>query len=228
MTYNVVRERTRTRFNEVSTYLNFIASIEPKDINEQASLEVKITRGLFHVHLYAALEKTVNDLVEYTLTKVSSKKVKHNHYVVPFNTISLIHKLKSFKDSGYSSFIPKATEIFESMICTQITPIDETAFSNSLQNVWVSTIDEVRRALGMNTLSIGAREKATINELVEKRNAVAHGRESAATIGERHRSNVLRTKMDIVVSFAYQQIDDFEVYYDNKTYIKPLTRKYYN
>jgi len=227
MSYQPVKDRARQGFNEVLYYLNHITSHEPDGTSLATPMEIKIMRGLFYVHLYAALEKTVNDIVQQTLIKVSSHNVKHNHYTIPFNAISLMNKLRSFKDSSYTVFIQKSTEIFEDMTCTRVTPINETAFSNNLQNVWISTIDEVRKAFGMRAFALPPRITATVNEIVDKRNAVAHGRESASTIGERHRTDVLRTKMDIITAFTYELIEEFEIYYNEKSFLKPTAKRYY-
>ena len=227
MSYQPVRDRARQNFNEVLQYLNYITSQEPDNITFVTPIEIKIMRGLFYVHLYAALEKTVNDIVQQTLIKVSSHNVKHNHYTIPFNAISLMNRLRSFKDSSYNIFIQKSTEIFEDMTCSRVSTINETAFSNNLQNVWIRTIDEVRKAFGMAPFALEPRVKATVDEVVDKRNAVAHGRENASTIGERHKTDVLRVKMDIVTNFTYQLIDEFETYYTGRYFLKPNTKRYY-
>jgi hypothetical protein len=228
MSYESIKENARTRFNEVQINLNYIANIEMNNSELELPSEVKIMKGLFYVHLYSALEKTVNDVVEHTLRLISSSAVKYNHYSVPFSVISLADHLKSFKDCGHSRFFDKAITIFSNMQDKSIASINETVFSGSLKNVWTKTIDEVMRAFGMNGFIASPRERATLDEIVEKRNAVAHGRESALEVGERHRTEVLRDKTLIITEVAYRLIDDFESYYESKKYIKPVAKRYYS
>lgn len=227
MSFTIIRHNARSRFNETRIYLNYLATLEPSDPTVTLSLELKIMKGLFQVHLYAALEKTINELIENTLTYINSNNIKYNHYSTPFNTISLIDKLKSFKDCGYRNFFEKTIDIFSEMTSSNISVINESAFSNHLQNVWTNTIEEVIKSFGINNFTITPRVRATINELVEKRNSVAHGRENASVVGERFRTSTLRTKMGIITTFAYDLIDIFEDYYSNKKFLKNHFKRNY-
>jgi hypothetical protein len=227
MSFLIVRHGARSRFAETQVFLNHLTAIEPNDPTTPDSLEFKIMKGLFHVQLYSALEKTVNEIIENTLTYIRAAGVKNIHYAIPFNTISLVDKLKSFKDSGHNNFFNKAIEIFEELTSRNVGPINESAFSNNLQNVWTKTIDEVIKSFGIKGFRIDRRTRTTIDELVEKRNAVAHGRESAAVVGERFRTDVLRRKSQLIVDFAFELIDLFEDYYSNKGFLKGNAKKHY-
>jgi hypothetical protein len=227
MSFQIVRNGARSRFAETQVFLNHLTAIEPNDPTTPDSLEFKIMKGLFHVQLYSALEKTVNEIIENTLTYIGATGVKNIHYAIPFNTISLVDKLKSFKDCGYNNFFNKAIEIFEELTSQNVSSINESAFSNNLQNVWTKTIDEVIKAFGIKGFVIDPRTRTTIDELVEKRNAVAHGRESAAVVGERFRTDVLRAKSQLISDFAFQLIDLFDDYYSNKNFLKGNAKKHY-
>jgi hypothetical protein len=227
MSFITIRNKARNRFGETQVYLNYLTSLEPSDLTCPISLELKIMKGLFQVHLYAALEKTINELIETTLLYIGSNSIQNNHFSIPFNTISLIDRLKSFRDCGHKNFLEKSMEIFSEMTSTKIASINETIFANYLQNVWTSTIEEVMKSFGITGFEIDPRVRATINELVEKRNAVAHGRESATAVGERFRTDMLRIKMNTITDFSYKLIDSFELYYSNKTFLKNHAKKHY-
>ena len=227
MSFTTVRNNARSRFTENQIFLSYITSLEPKIITDPVPLEVNIMKGLFYVHLYSSLEKSLNELIEDTLIHISSKSIQYNHFNLPFNSISLVDKLKSFKASGYGSFFNKAFEIFSEASSPNICTINETVFANNLQNVWTKTIEEICNSFGIKLFAVSPRTKATIDEIVEKRNAVAHGRESATIVGQRFRTNVLRTKMDIVIDFCNYLIDLFENYYTRKEYLKPTAKRRY-
>lgn len=70
MPLTIVRNSSRTRFNEVFQNLNFIESIEPEG---ESPIHVKIQRGLYYVHLYSALEKVINETVERVLIIIESQ-----------------------------------------------------------------------------------------------------------------------------------------------------------
>ncbi|QKG52128.1 MAE_28990/MAE_18760 family HEPN-like nuclease [Hymenobacter sp. BRD67] len=201
--------------------------MEPNDPQIVPSLELKIMRGLFQVQLYACLEKTINDVIEQALRNISAKQVKNSHYILPFSVISLYNKLKSIKDSGYDKFFLKSTELFSEISNSNTVSINETMFSSTLQNVWAKTIEEVVKAFGIKGYSIPLSSRVTVDELVDKRNAVAHGRESASTIGERQRAQVLASKMTVISTVTSEIIDLFDTYCTTNGFIKPAAKKYY-
>ncbi|GHC65963.1 MAE_28990/MAE_18760 family HEPN-like nuclease [Ulvibacter litoralis] len=227
MSFSNLRSQNSSRFNEVQVFLNYITSQEPSLPTDPTPAEVKIMRGLFYVHLYAALEKSMNEVVQKSLLLISAKGVKSNHYTLAFNTISVMDKIQALKDCGYKKVVNKSILLFEQIDSRTIRPLNETVFSKRLQNVWMETIEETIGAFGMAELNIQPRVRATIDEIVDKRNAVAHGGESASYIGERHRANILRNKFQIAQDFMILVIDSFEEYYDNKKYLKPVVKRHY-
>ena len=227
MSFKNIKQKTSLRFSENRMFLNFIKSLEPKDVTDAASNEVNMMKGLFYVHLYSTIEKTFNELIENTLILINSKCVQKNHFNLHFNSISLINKLKSFKDCGYRSFFTKAYELFNEMSNSDIAIISDSTFSKDLQNIWTKTIVETTKTFGMKNFFIDLKTKTTIDEIVDKRNAVAHGRETANIIGQKFRSDDLRSKMDTVIDFIAYLIESFENFYDRKDFLKPSARKYY-
>lgn len=227
MSFTNLRSQNSSRFNEVQVFLNYITSQEPSNPTEPTPAEVKIMRGLFYVHLYAALEKSMNEVVQKSLLLISAKGVKNNHYTLAFNTISVMDKIQALKDCGYKKVFYRSNLLFEEINKRSVKPLNETIFSRKLQNVWIETIVETVASFGMKELEIERRVRATIDEIVEKRKAVAHGGESASFVGERHRTNILRTKLQIAQDFMIMIIDSFEEYYDNKKYLKPVVKRHY-
>jgi len=227
MSFTHVKNNARSRFNENQVFLSYITSLEPTNPSDVVPTEVNIMKGLFYVHLYASLEKSVNELIENTLVHISSKSVQYQHFNNPFYSISLVNKLKSFKDTGYNNFFNKASEIFNELSSSDACNLQETTFSKSLQNIWINTIKEICNSFGISTFSVTANIKATVDEIVDKRNAVAHGRETAKAIGERFRTIEIRKKMELIIEFCNYLIDLFEEFYLQKNYLKPTAKSLY-
>jgi alpha-galactosidase len=218
MPFSIVRSSSRERFSEVLINLAYIESIEPE---RESPAEVKILRGLFYVHLYAALEKAVNETIEQVILLIKSDAVQNKHFSTPFNVISLDAKMQSFKQCGYKDYFKKSSEVFNSIDSVQCFEISNTIFSQNLQNVWYKTMLEIIASFGANEIQITPRVRLTIDEIVEKRNAVAHGRETPLVVGERHRCSVLRIKTQEIQLIVEQFISTFEDYITNKGYLKP-------
>lgn len=219
MPFSIVRSNSRERFSEVLVNLAFIESTEA---DSATSVEVRILRGLFYVHLYSALEKVVNETIEQTILLVKSESVQNKHYENSFNVISLNSKMQGFKQCSYKNYFTKSIEVFESLGAEDSFDLNNTLFSENLQNIWYNTLQETVRSFGANPISIDPRVRLTIDEVVEKRNAVAHGRETPVSVGERHRANILRTKTQEIQLVVEQFISTFEEYVLNKKYINPL------
>lgn len=218
MPFNIVRANSRERFSEVHINLSYIESIEP---NTEAPPEIKIMRGLYYVHLYSVLEKSLNETIEQTILLIKSKNIKNRHFSTLFNVISLNSKMQSFKQCGYKEYFDRASDIFEGVDSESIFDISNTIFSQNLQNIWYKTIQDTIRSFGAAPISVEPRVRLTIDEVVDKRNAVAHGRETPIVVGERHRCNVLRTKTQEIQMVVEQIISTFEDYIADYKFLKP-------
>lgn len=227
MSFTSVINNAGSRFNENLQYLNFITSQEPNNPRDSVPIEVNTMKGLFYVHLYASFEKSINELTENTINLIGSKSIKVKHYNESFNTIALVDKLKAFKNCGHKNFFTKAHELMFEMSTFNIHSLNDTTFSNSLQNVWFETIEEIAKCFGISEVPITPRIRTTINELVERRNAVAHGRENASDVGSRFRTDVLRIKMNEIINFTYSLISLYENHYNRKNYIKTGAKRLY-
>jgi len=225
MPFSTVRADCRKRFSQVLINLSHIESIEPNELTEEAPAYVKIQRGLYYVHLYSAFEKTVNEVVETALSIIESKGVKNKHFETTFNVISLNSKMQSFKSCGYREYFNKSIDVFKSIGSDDSFKINNTIFSQNLQNVWFETIQQILDIFGISR--IDPRFKPIVNEVVENRNAVAHGRETPIEIGERHRANVLREKTTKIQLIAEEFIDSFETYISDLAYIRQDCRADY-
>ena len=227
MPYTAVRDTAQAHFGEALGLLNFISESEPNTPLEPTPTHIKTMRGLFYVHLYSCLEKTLTEASRHTIRLVSSRTVKYNHFITPFATVSLYPKLQSFKTCSHSNFHSNSISIFSKLSSTEIATLNDGIFDNNLQNVWTNTILEVMACFGITDFQITPRERTTIDEIVEKRNAVAHGREKASTIGEAQNSIILRQKHDLIKELAERIIDKLENYYTDYDFIKNSVRRHY-
>lgn len=224
MPLSTVKSRSRERFNEVLLNLAFIESIEP--ISE-SPIHVKIQRGLYYVHLYSALEKVVNETVEQALLVIGNHRIPNHKFQTKFNVIALNGKMTAFKNCGSREYFNKSIDIFEAVNSTDVTNINNTVLSGTLQNVWFSTIQTTLESFCIAPLAVTPRVKVTVDEVVEKRNAVAHGRETPVVVGERFRCQLLRAKTAEVQLVSDMFVDAFENYLRNAEFVKQEHRPDY-
>lgn len=228
MPFSAVKNNTRGRFTDLHVHLSFIDSQEPKDVSTETPLSIKILRGMYYVHLYAAMERSVNETVEQAILLIKNQAVLNKHYKTEFNTVSLYSKMMGFKASGYKEFFNKSLEVFGAIDSEAAFDLNNTIFSSNLQNVWHATLQQALKCFGMPELRLEHGVRLTIDEIVDKRNAVAHGRESPVSVGERHRCNILRQKTQEIQAAVDLFIDSFEIHITQKLYIKDHYRPNYN
>lgn len=227
MPFSVVKRNSRERFSEVLVNLSYIESIEPVSISEETLPHVKIQRGLYYVHLYSALERAINEVIEQAILLIKVQEIKNKHFETAFNVISLNSKMQSFKACGYKDYFNKSIEVFKCVASEERFEINNTIFSQNLQNVWFETIQQALKSFGASPLEVEQRVSFTVDEVVDKRNSVAHGRETPIVVGERYRANVLRTKTQEIQLIVDMVIDSFETYISEKSYIKEDYRREY-
>lgn len=217
MPFSVTKANSRERFSEVIINLSYIESIEPVG---EAPPHVKILRGLYYVHLYSALERVVNETIEQTILLIKNENIKNKHYMTVFNVISLNSKMQGFKSCGYKDYFDKSSEVFEAVDSGDSFEISNTIFSQNLQNVWFKTIEETIKSFGAKPIEVEPRVRFTVDEIADKRNAVAHGRETPIVVGERYRCSVLRSKTQEIQMLADLFIATFEDYIQEYDFLR--------
>nr|CDQ34864.1 hypothetical protein BN993_04331 [Virgibacillus halodenitrificans] len=227
MSYSVVRSTTTNRFSEVQAFLNHLVTNEGDNTNRNVSLEYKVQKGLFYVHLYSALEKSVNVATETAIQLIMQNFVSGAHYITGIGPVILHPKLQGLKDSASKSYFKKSYEVFERAQLDMPVPVEDTIFSSNLQNVWPKTLDELLKCFGMPGFQLSQSESLALNEVVDKRNAVAHGRLSASSVGEGHNTEVLSQRYVTIRQVIIRFIDELEDYIDNKLFIDPSYRALY-
>jgi hypothetical protein len=226
MTFSSARGIASARLNESLVYLNYISSIEPS-AGVPVAVDYKVMKGLFFVLLYGALEKSATESIQLLLVQIKSLEPKNEHVTTPFNVVSMARKWKSIKDKGYKGAFSQMTDFFSALESNDYLGIDETLFSDLMQNVWANTIDEVVGAFGMSGFTLTIAERVLVDELVNNRNAIAHGRESAASVGERYRCDELRRRHGDIQALINNFIDRLETYFNTREFVRPMAQAHY-
>lgn len=228
MPYSTVRTEILSRFLEVNHLLNSIKTIEDSVVAPAVyPLEYKLYKGFFYVHIYAAIEFSINKLVVNTLSLAKTKNVLYRHIENKFYTIAVSTNLQSIRDCNSKTFLDKSADLFLAMESNDISVFDETLVTKYLQNVWGKTFNQITKTLGMNNFLISGRELYVFDHIVDNRNKLAHGRDKAEDIGSSPMYQDLKDQYDLVFDVIDRYINHFEMYYANKEFIKTLERVNY-
>ena len=198
MSFQPVISGVDERFQQVRDFLSLIKARENTELPTSSS-DTKMLRGLFYVHLYAAFEFSINSSIQQTLHLAASKKVKLHDFEPRFYAVGLNHLFQAYPTIKSKNRWKKRIEIFDSINSDKSSEINNNLFGEYLQNIWTETLVDVCNCLCL-PLSIQPSpvERRYIDELVETRNSVAHGRESAHNVGERTVGIDLETRFNVI------------------------------
>lgn len=224
-----VRHGTTARLNEARELLRHITAAEQAagPLQPLPPFESSL-RGLFYVQAYGALEHCVNALVQQYLAFVVQTGVRQCHLKTAFNTIALDPELTSLAMRGDKKKWQVRRELFEKMISNTPAACNDSVFGVFLQNIWPQTIEEVLKCFGIDARPTReVRHVGYLNELVEKRNAVAHGRMTSTEAGEGKSSADLNSVFSAVADVCTYLVSTMEEHASNLGFIRDADRRLY-
>lgn len=223
------RQNATNRLTEVRQLLETIKSLESTELLRPDSTEVLILRGLFYVHLYATFEHSVTEAVERLRCVFNELKIKTIHLEPVFLSVSLDAHFNSFRDPGVKNSWTKRIDFLRMQSSINEAVLSDSVFSSSLQNVWKKDLQQIFACLFINE-PIVPNSSCTpyIDEIVGKRNRVAHGRDSPVTVGYGTRSNELHLRLDAISQIITHLIQCFERHLTELNFVREEQRVNYS
>jgi len=106
-------------------------------------------------------------------------------------------------------------------VCADPVVLQEGALLPQMENVWAATIESLFEIFGVSGAPLyDVRVRQYINEVVDKRNALAHGRESAAATGQAYTTGGLQKLLDELTTQAQHIFSAFEGHITTKNFVK--------
>lgn len=209
------------RFHEVRNLLSFIKSQEstatpPVDVGY-----VKSMRGLFYVHLYGAFERSVNDSVSTFIRATVDLNVNVQHITPHFLPTVMDARFRSLQSTQGAGQWKKRVEFVSAMMSTTTCSINDALFSEHLQNAWPETLAAVATYLGVGVPMFDPSDVLAVDEVVDKRNAVAHGRASPAEIGSSARSDTLENRFNATRTVLTRFMSHLDTGFEARTCVRP-------
>lgn len=170
------------RFLEVGQLLAHIRTLEPQALT--FSQQFRLLKGLFFVQLYAAYEYTVGSTVDSALGAIRDTGTKVKDLRFPLLALELDGHFRSVMGTSRIVHWNKRLELVERIGSTDASSLSSSPLGPVLMNPDVSVLHAIWRLFCINdVLFKEPRWQGRVTELVENRNKVAHGRESASTVG---------------------------------------------
>lgn len=198
MMLKAVKKEAASRLSEVFHLIGLIQSLEAVPPLSDSN-EVKVLRGLFWVHLYAALEYSISNGVQRFLQEVGKLNAPPLHFVPSFFSVVLEPNFSALRNVGEDKRWTKRMEFINAQGSGTPSKINADIFGLYLQNVWVEKMETIFSCLEIvQPIVPDLSYKTYIDELVLQRNGIAHGRVSALDAGSYRRSAELLIRYNAI------------------------------
>jgi hypothetical protein len=179
--------------------------------------------------LYAAFEYSIDQSFIRLAQYISSKGVAQKHIQTPIFSVGLDDEFKALADlKSLEKGLRKRIEAMTLARDTSPVSIRDSVLSQGLQSAASSMIALAFDAYGISEPYLfNPTAKGYIDEVVERRHAVAHGRESPITVGVRKVAE-LRVRYDSLYNQSIYVIEVINKFCIEKKYVLPYHRRFYS
>jgi len=219
MPLTIVRQESATRFQEVQTFLSSIKISEPQ--HRPVPIELNTQKGLLLVLLYGAFEYSITRMLTEVAQLINARHVSHEHIHHLLYPLALDSELSAVSMAGRRFRWQRRMELFQRQLSSEPVQLREGTFVEEMENVWAKTVQEVFRVFGVAQPALyDIRVRQYVDEVVGRRNAIAHGRESAAVVGQAYTSGRLQMLLDELSAQTQYMFAAFDTYLVAKIFIK--------
>lgn len=218
---NSLRSGSDDRIRQSSMLLQQVKRLE--SLNDSSLEEaIKVQKGMFFVSLYASIEFTLTNAVSGFLAALQANPSHPESYHTALLTVILNREFNSVIDSKNSLWEAKAS-LIERIFSKDPATIDNSVFPANGINISADHFVSVWKHLKLpgQPLPDGFNSRV-INEIKEHRNAIAHGRERASSIGGRFSLATLEDRHRAVEALCAHTVLSVEDHLVKKTYLQPL------
>lgn len=215
--------------NEALIYIQKIKELEDESLRngvQHVREHLNSLKGLVPVYLYGVIEKTLTTAFDEFFAIIKSKNISYNKIAGDFYPFIFTDELNTFKSvtTSKSKNLVKLTKVFDKIHAdTEINEIRLHYIYENITNCWPTVLVDIYNLFGID-LEIDQRDQMAIYEIVEKRNAVAHGREKP-TIAYVKAANDIIQRHALVSRVLENCISKLECYITDKMYLKTEYRQ---
>ena len=213
--FDAVGIESGKRLQDAMNLLNHISQIERDPISQELS---KVLKGTFFVLLYGALEKTVFYLVNQCIQILNSKHEKLLDLKPVLWAIVFNDECNAIHNAGDKKWT-KRWELFSQVVDVEAKQMNDELYPTTTGNIKLPQIEGIWRTFGISTPArMNERIATRLSNLADNRMKVAHGRESASSVGARYTAADLNVFYTEVRDYITYIISCFESYIDNQEY----------
>ena len=216
--YETVELEIRDRINQSKELINHIISLEAVD---QSSDLLKIQKGFLFVSLYSSIEYTITNVVSRFLEIINNEQLKPMDFKRYLLCTVLDNKFNALLGSSKKNIWNKKKELFDALFSSEPASIDDSVFPTDGINISQQQIEDVWNIFHLSGEAFPDEINTWIlREIKEHRNAIAHGREKASSIGGRYTASTLDQRVSDVENICFHIVSGFESITSSKGYLE--------
>ena len=188
-----------------------LLAIATASSNSQADVAATC-RGLLFIQLYGAYEYAVTTSVQAALDMIQQQSLSYNQLQRGLLALVLDPKWRSAGQVGPRGLWDSRLALIEAMHdTTPIVDLDDKLFPADGSHYRAQQLKTIERVFGITSPILPeSRLIGRIHELVEKRNAIAHGRNTAREVGGRFTNSEMEARIADTDAIAQHVIDAME------------------
>ncbi|WP_282091360.1 HEPN domain-containing protein [Epibacterium ulvae] len=216
--FDALEADIRERFVDCQRMLLYLKGLPNADLHP-APFEIRSLRGLWLVNLYGVTEKSVNMIADEIVNCITSDAVASSSLKPSLHSIFHFPKIQALKSCGDRTVIGKSLELLRASHSVESVTLSGSPLPDKLQNVDAETIFLLCDLLSLNGYQIEAGRRGRLNNLKERRNAIAHGRETPHSVGERFNFQGLQDLFTITNEEVFRFMTQCKIYCEEKAYL---------
>lgn len=215
--YETVELEIRDRLNQSKELINHIKALE---VSDQSPDLLKIQKGLLFVSLYSSIEYTITNVVSRFLELINTEQLKPLNFKKYLLCTVLDSKFNALLGSSKKTVWNKKKDFFDALFSSEAVSIDDSVFPTDGINISQQQIEDVWEIFHLAGNAFPDEINTWIlREIKEHRNAIAHGREKASSIGGRYTAATLNQRVSDVESLCFHIVSGFEAFTTSKGYL---------
>ncbi|MCW4629975.1 MULTISPECIES: MAE_28990/MAE_18760 family HEPN-like nuclease [Marinomonas] len=214
--YQTIELEIRDRLNQSKELISHISSLETV---EQSSDLLKIQKGFLFISMYSSIEYTITSVVSRFLELIKQEELKPMEFKKYLLCTVLDSKFNALLGSSKKMVWHKKKELFDALFSSEPAVIDDSVFPTDGINISQQQIEDIWQIFHLSGEAIPTGVNTWIlKEIKDHRNAIAHGREKAVTIGGRYTAQTLMQRVADVETLCFHIVAGFESLTVSKAY----------
>jgi hypothetical protein len=218
--FNDIDSGVISRLRQLDSILEYLSD-ETLTEDTKYSDFYRAQKGLVFVAMYAALEFAITQSVTRTLEIIEQEAAPANRFKSTVLCSLFDSYFKALRECGNSKVWENRHKLVLAVTSdTEVTSVDSSVFpSGGSMNISIKQLNSVWEFFDLDNSPLPeGLQHFVLTEVKEQRNAIAHGRETAITIGRRFNVSQLNNKASSIKHLCLHITSSFASYCADKRY----------